>query len=183
MFEIDSHYLQPADNLEYVDYLKSIEDQWPEYTLFREFLEANSKGALSYQRPGFTGDVLLCDVFSDNSRQSSAIFRAGEIANIHNLEYALSNPPEGLRSRIIILGLSSSGETIDQRVLNLFRLKFNIEPLFYVTLSENFWFSSHRLKSFLYMSYMNFKELRNCAGVFDTGSVGRIPRRVSSQEY
>ena len=180
MSETDPQHLQPADNLEYVNYLKSIEDKWPEYTRFRKFLEDNSKGILPYQRPGFTGSVILCDVLSDSSRQSSIIFEAGKIASIHSLEHFLSNPPKGLRSRIIILDLKNTGKTIDQRVLNLLRLKFNVEPLFYGVLFRFCELSRPRLSDVLNMGYINFKEFQNSTSASYTDFIGKASIRISS---
>ena len=82
------------------------------------------------QRPEFTANVVLHDVFWDNSPYSPLTFKAGEHAGTRKLEHHLSDHPEGLRSRIVLLDLDYSRH-VDQRVLNLLRLTLDVESLCY----------------------------------------------------
>jgi len=164
------------DNIEYVNYLKSIEDRWPEYTLFREYLEANSKGDLWYREDGVTGHVQFHDTLSDNSILPPLRFKTDENSDIQKMENIISNPPASLRSRLIVVGLNHR-KAVNQGVLDLLRLKFDIEPAFLWSLlsaGKNL-VVVPRLRGFLRMDYMTLKILRHCPIASGDVSVGRSP--------
>jgi len=165
------------DNMEYVNYLMSIEDRWPEYTYFREYLEANSKGDLWYQEDGVTGHVQLHDTLSDNSILLPLSFKTDENSDIQEMENIISNPPASLRSRLIIVVGLDHGKIVNQGVLDLLRLSFDIEPAFFWSLlsTRESQVIIPRLRGFLRMDYMTLKILRNCPSASGDVSVGRSP--------
>jgi hypothetical protein len=165
----DGVYRVPVtDNMDYVNYLKSIEDRWPEYTSFRRFLEANSRGYGYNQKAGVTGHVQFHDILSDKSILPPLRLKADENLDIQDMENIISNPPASLRSRLIVLGLNHC-KTVNQGVLDLLRLKLDIEPAFFRSLlsAGKKLVVVPRLQGFLRMDYMNVEdteELPNCFG-------------------
>lgn len=179
MPDVESYGLQTTNNMEYVDYLRSIEDQRPEYREFRKYLEDNSKNLWYRPVAGLTGHVYLHDILVDNNFCPQLNFKAGENSDIQSLKNTLSNPPTGIRSRLILVGLDFE-KTIDQRVLNLLRLNFNVEPLFFWSLLSLGRFPS-RHQGLLRMSYMILKVLRSCpttAGHVSTGKFLLLKRGI-----
>jgi len=152
------------DNMEYVNYLMSIEDRWPEYTYFREYLEANYH-------------VQLHDTLSDNSILLPLSFKTDENSDIQEMENIISNPPASLRSRLIIVVGLDHGKIVNQGVLDLLRLSFDIEPAFFWSLlsTRESQVIIPRLRGFLRMDYMTLKILRNCPSASGDVSVGRSP--------
>ncbi len=163
------------DNIEYVDYLRSIERRRPEYTLFREYLERNFKGDIWYQEDGETGHVQFHDTLSDNSILPPLSLKADENLDIKEMENIISNPPASLRSRLIVVGLKHR-KIVNQGVLDLLRLKFDIEPAFFWSLlsAEESPVVVPRLRGFLRMDYMTLKILRNFPSASGEVSVGRF---------
>ena len=125
MGDVELGDLQDTNKSVYVDFLKSIEGRWPEYAPFRRSLENHF--ALDEI---LSGDVQVYDTLSDNSKRSSPIIRAKEDGSTTRLKDTLQNYPTGLRSRVVLFGIDES-QILDQRVLNILRSTFNIEPLFF----------------------------------------------------
>ena len=182
MSDTESRYISTAENMDYVNYLRSIEDQWPEYTEFRGYLKRNSKRLLRDKRPGFTCSVYMQNVFSDGSRPPPVLLNAGEMGSIHLLDDSLSNAPDGLRSRIILIDLEISKKIVDQRVLDLLRLKFSVDPLFYREFLGSCKISRSRQSEVLYTQYMALKEVQHNSSAFDTISIGKFSPRISSRD-
>jgi len=180
----DGVYRVPrADNMEYVNYLKSIEDQWPEYTLFRVYLEENSKGRQWPREAGVTGHVQFHDILSDNSILPPLSLRANENLDIKEMENIISSPPASLRSRLIVVGLNHR-KIVNQGVLDLLRLSFDIEPAFFWSLlsAEDSEVVVPRLRGFLRIDYMTLKILRNFPSPSGDVSVGRFSFGNSSHK-
>ena len=150
----------------YIDYLKSIEDRWPEYGQFRSYLER-------HRDPwrGLTGDVHIHDILSDGSRCSSVTIPSKEDnSSIRLLSKALQKYPIGLRSRIVLVELKSY-ERVDQRVLNILRLTFNIEPLVFWSLID--WQNAlpppHGTLKMGYMILKLIRQFRTASGDISVG--------------
>lgn len=154
MDDVELGGLSRTADTAYIDYLKSIEDRWPEYEEFRRNLEEEP------QDYGFTSDVYIHDILSDSSRcPPVTISINGDVASIRLLSKALQSYPTGLRSRIVLLELNT-WSSIDQRVLNILRLTFNIEPLvFWSLLCRKT--SLPRPHGTLNMDYMTLKLIRH----------------------
>ena len=172
MPDVESYRFQAANTWDYIDYLTSIEEEWPEYTDFRAYLEDNFEGH-SCRKSSLTGHVHFHNVLPDNSFCTPFSFKAQQNSDIEGLKNALSNPTPGSRTRLVLVGLDNQ-KTIDQRVLNLLRLSFNIDPLFFWSLLGTDKFVSRQQES-LSMSYMAIKILRNCPTISGHVSVGRLP--------
>ena len=131
MGDVELGDLQDTNKSVYVDFLKSIEDRWPEYRPFRMYLEAR------FEPPYWplSGDIQVCDTLSDNRKCSSPLIRAREDGSTARLLDTLQNYPTELRSRVVLFGIDQSLR-LDQRVFNILRLTFNIEPLFFWSLLE-----------------------------------------------
>jgi len=160
--------------MEYVNYLKSIEDRWPEYTEFREYLAINSHYYAFHPEDGVTGHVQFHDTLSDNSILPPLILKADENLDIKEMENIISNPPASLRSRLIVVGLNHR-KTVHQGVLDLLRLSFDIEPAFFWSLlsARESPVTVPRLRGFLRMDSMTLKILRNCPIASGDVSIGR----------
>ncbi len=164
------------DNMEYVNYLKFIERRRPEYTLFREYLEENSKGDPWYREDGVNGRVQFHDILSDNSILPPLRLKADENLDIQEMENIISNPPASLRSRLIVVGLNH-GKIVNQGVLDLLRLSFDVKPAFFWSLlsaGNSLGVKVPRLRGFLRMNYMTLKIQRNCPIASRDVSVGRF---------
>jgi len=172
----DGVYHAPVvENMEYVNYLKSIEDRWPEYKAFREYLEANSNGKTWYQEAGVTGHVQFHDILSDNSILPPISLTADENLDILKMENIISNPPATLRSRLIVVGLDYR-KIMNQGLLDLLRLSFDIEPAFFLSLWSDIITLQPlpRRREFLKMEYMTLKILKKHPSASGDVSVGRF---------
>lgn len=173
--------LSVTDNVEYVNSLKSIEDRWPEYKNFRGFLEANSNAW--YRKPRVTGHVLFHDILSDNSILPPIAFQADENFDNQALKHMISNPPASLRSRLIVVGLDHR-ETLNQGVLDILSLSFDIEPAFFWSLlsTAKSYIPVPRRRGFLRMSYMTLKILKNHPNASGDVCVGRFSSKTRLHE-
>lgn len=171
---VESHRLAATDNVDYVKYLRSIEDRWPEYKGFRAFLEDNSRSKSCF---GFSGDVHVHDILSDNRYRPPLTFQAGNNSDIGSLWNTLVTFQTGFRARIILVDLDDK-KTVDQRVLEMLRLSFNVEPLFFWSSLKSAPFPRRR-REFLRMGRMTLKMLKQFATASGDISVGKYP----SKEY
>ncbi|KAL8827156.1 MAG: hypothetical protein Q9191_003357 [Dirinaria sp. TL-2023a] len=97
MGDVELGNVQDTDTSVYVDYLKSIEDRWPEYADFRNYPENND----SESHRSLTGLVQIHDILSDSSICSSERISLNEdTSSAHLLSDTLRKYPAGLRSRI-----------------------------------------------------------------------------------
>jgi len=92
-----SYRLEVINNSDYVEYLKFIEDRWPEYKELREHLENNTKGQDVDQVPGLTGHVHVHDIISDNSLSSPLTFKAEGNSDIQFLKNTLLELSNGCK--------------------------------------------------------------------------------------
>lgn len=164
-----------SDNMEYVSYLMSIEDRWPEYEKFRLYLEYNSKGLLPYQETGTTSRVQIHDILSDNSIVTPLSPKTDEDQDIRKMNDIISNPPPSLRSRLILVCLNHC-RIVNQGVLELLRLKCDIEPAFFWSLlsAKEPFVVVPRLRGFLKMGCMTLKILRNRSSASGDVCIGRF---------
>ncbi|KAL8690856.1 MAG: hypothetical protein Q9218_003787 [Villophora microphyllina] len=163
----NSYPLRNVKNDEYVKYLKSIEDQRPEYTRFRKWLENNK--AFRYA----TGDVLIHDSLSDNTHLPPISVRAGVGSDVQLLKYTLSTQPAGLRSRVVLVDLDNR-QAIDQRILDVLRLSLGIRPLyFWSLLDDRMIHLASRQQDMLKMSYMALGQPKKHPTAVDDVSVGK----------
>ncbi|KAL9579928.1 MAG: hypothetical protein Q9212_004800 [Teloschistes hypoglaucus] len=157
-----STYSQPLPenkNTVYVEYLSSIIHERPEYNEFGSWLANNAKreGAV-----GSTADVYVHDTLCDNTQLPRTSFKAGEDSAVRLLEHTLSNQPVGLRSRLVLIGLQRR-KTVDQRILNVLRLKLGIEPPYFwsVLAWRDEGFLSHCHQEMLKARYMTLQQLKH----------------------
>ena len=167
-----------ANHMDYVNYLKLIEDRWPEYNKFRRYLERNAN-SYRHKLNGITGHISIHDIRSDNSFLPPLTFKAGESMDVQSLKDALSNLPTRLRARLIVIDLDS-GKAIDQRVLNLLRLSFDIEPLFFWSLLDGSDYDIVRRPTFLGMGFMTLKAMRDYPAALGDMTVGAFLTRQNT---
>lgn len=182
MSDAEVYSLSGTDNMEYVKYLKSIEDRWPEYKDFRWYLENNSKGESWRSSAGVTGHVRFHDILSDNSILPPLSFQTDQNFDNQALKDIVSNPPALLRSRLIVVGLDYR-KTLNQGVLDILSSSFDIEPAFFWSLlrTAESPIPVPRRREFLRMSYMTLKILKNHPSASGDVCVGRFSSKTRSQ--
>lgn len=111
----------------YLDYLCAIEKKWPEYKLFREYLEN-----ISYVEES----ARIIEISQDGKIVKECCYTTGcdgSSVSLEEFTMTLQSTPPEIRTRVVTLepGIRSSTERISAELINVVGLTLDIEPLFF----------------------------------------------------